>query len=103
MPMGQTEEEARVPKVMVVDDEPDLVRLVQFRMEREGWDVVTATDGLSALSKAMEERPDIIFLDVMMPGMDGFEVLEQIRTRRGIHKTPRSEEHTSELQSRQYL
>ncbi len=77
-----------MPKIMVVDDEPDLVRLVQFRLEREGWEVISATDGLSALAKAQEEHPDLIFLDVMMPGMDGFEVLEQIRTRRGIHKTP---------------
>ena len=77
-----------MPKIMVVDDEPDLVRLVQFRLEREGWEVITATDGLSALGKAMDEHPDLIFLDVMMPGMDGFEVLEQIRSRRGIHKTP---------------
>lgn len=77
-----------MPKIMVVDDEPDLVRLVQFRLEREGWQVVTASDGLSAISLAAEERPDLIFLDVMMPGMDGFEVLEQIRTRRGVYKTP---------------
>jgi len=73
---------------MVVDDEPDLVRLVQFRLEREGWDVVTATDGLSAISTIVDEKPDLIFLDVMMPGMDGFEVLEQIRTKRGVQKTP---------------
>lgn len=77
-----------MPKIMVVDDEPDLVRLVQFRLEREGWDVVTASDGQSALAVIAEEHPDLIFLDVMMPGMDGFEVLEQIRTRRGVHKTP---------------
>ena len=77
-----------MPKIMVVDDEPDLVRLVQFRLEREGWDVVTATDGLSAISTIVDEKPDLIFLDVMMPGMDGFEVLEQIRTKRGVQKTP---------------
>jgi two-component system alkaline phosphatase synthesis response regulator PhoP len=77
-----------MPKIMVVDDEPDLVRLVQFRLEREGWDVVTATDGLSAISLIVDEKPDLIFLDVMMPGMDGFEVLEQIRTTRGVQKTP---------------
>jgi two-component system, OmpR family, alkaline phosphatase synthesis response regulator PhoP len=77
-----------MPKIMVVDDEPDLVRLVQFRLEREGWEVVTATDGLSAISTIVDEKPDLIFLDVMMPGMDGFEVLEQIRTKRGVQKTP---------------
>jgi DNA-binding response OmpR family regulator len=75
-------------KILVVDDEPDLVRLVEFRLEREGWDVVTASDGPTALALASEEHPDLIFLDVMMPGMDGFEVLSQIRTRRGLHKTP---------------
>ncbi|HET6382943.1 MAG TPA: response regulator [Armatimonadota bacterium] len=77
-----------MPKIMVVDDEPDLVRLVQFRLEREGWEVVTASDGLSAVSLVIEEKPDLLFLDVMMPGMDGFEVLEQIRTRRDLHKIP---------------
>ncbi|HET6384027.1 MAG TPA: response regulator [Armatimonadota bacterium] len=77
-----------MPKVLVVDDEADIVRLVRFRLEKEGWDVVSAFDGQSAIAAAIEHRPDLIFLDIMMPDMDGFDVLEEIRTRRGVYKTP---------------
>ena len=78
-----------MPKVLVVDDEEDIVRLVRFRLEKEGWEVVSAFDGRSAVTAAMEHRPDLIFLDIMMPDMDGFGVLEEIRTRRGYGQSPR--------------
>jgi CheY-like chemotaxis protein len=61
-----------VTKVLVVDDEPDIRRLVGFSLKRHGFDVVEATDGLAACAVAEAEQPDIILMDVMMPLMNGF-------------------------------
>ena len=66
-------------KVLVVDDEVSLLRLVQTYLEREGFEVVTAEDGESALKLARETRPDLVVLDVMLPGLDGVEVCRQLR------------------------
>ena len=65
--------------VLVADDEPHLLRLVKFRLEREGYNVITATDGEAALELARTEHPDLCVLDVMMPKRSGFEVLEALR------------------------
>jgi DNA-binding response OmpR family regulator len=65
--------------VLVAEDEPHLLRLVQFRLEREGYDVVTATDGQSALESVYERRPDLCLLDVVMPRRSGWEVLTEPR------------------------
>jgi two-component system alkaline phosphatase synthesis response regulator PhoP len=72
-------EERRKQKVLVVDDERHIVRLVQVTLEREGYEVVSAFDGKDALKKVASEKPDLIVLDVMMPRMDGFEVLKHLR------------------------
>jgi DNA-binding response OmpR family regulator len=77
-----------MPKVMVVDDEPDLVRLVEFILQKEGFDVVACSDGRTALSLVEDEKPDLIILDIMMPLLDGMEVLRQIRSRRGTARVP---------------
>lgn len=66
-------------KILAVDDEKAIVRLVQVNLEREGYEVVTAYDGKEALEKVESEKPDLIVLDVMMPYMDGFEVLQQLK------------------------
>ena len=66
-------------KILAVDDEKHIVRLVQVNLERQGYEVVTAFDGKEALQKVEEERPDLVVLDVMMPYMDGFEVLQSLR------------------------
>jgi DNA-binding response OmpR family regulator len=66
-------------KVLVADDEPHLLRLVKFRLEREGYEVLTAVDGESALQVARDEHPDLCVLDVMMPKRSGFDVLREIR------------------------
>ena len=77
-----------MPKILVVDDEPDVVRLVEFRLQREGFEMLTAGDGRSALDLLQTEKPDLIILDIMMPLMDGMEVLRQIRSRRGTSRIP---------------
>lgn len=66
-------------KILVVDDEKHIVRLVQANLDRAGYAVVTANDGKEALEKVAEENPDLVVLDVMMPYMDGFEVLQNLR------------------------
>ncbi|CCW34262.1 response regulator with CheY-like receiver domain and winged-helix DNA-binding domain [Chthonomonas calidirosea] len=66
-------------KILAVDDERAIVRLVQINLERQGYQVVTAYDGKEALEKVASEKPDLVVLDVMMPYMDGFEVLQQLR------------------------
>jgi len=66
-------------KVLVCDDERHIVRLIQVNLERQGYNVVTAFDGKEGLEKIRSERPNLVVLDVMMPYMDGFEVLKTIR------------------------
>ncbi len=64
----------------MVDDEPSLVRVVAAYLEREGFEVTTASDGARALAAAREQAPDVVVLDVVMPGLDGVEVCRQLRT-----------------------
>lgn len=66
-------------KILVVDDERHIVRLVEVNLQRAGYDVVTAYDGVEALEKVKADKPDMIVLDVMMPRMDGFEVLQNLQ------------------------
>src|SRR5690606_20665031 len=66
--------------VLAVDDEPPILRLVRARLIADGYTVITATNGEEAVQMCEEERPDIVLLDVMMPGIDGYETMRQIRT-----------------------
>ncbi|MAF11984.1 hypothetical protein CMK11_16180 [Candidatus Poribacteria bacterium] len=66
-------------KVLVVDDEPDILDLVELTLVSEGFDVVTATDGAEALAAADAERPGLVLLDVSMPDLDGFDVMQALR------------------------
>ena len=75
-------------KILAVDDEKHIVRLVQVNLERQGYEVVTASDGKEALQKVEEERPDLVVLDVMMPYMDGFEVLQNLRRNPATREIP---------------
>ena len=68
-----------MPKILVVDDEPDAVELISFNLKAAGFDVVTATDGASALKAARLHAPDLILLDVMLPEIDGLEVCKLLR------------------------
>ena len=66
-------------KILTCDDEKHIVRLIQVNLERQGYEVITAFNGLECLEKVKEDRPDLIVLDVMMPEMTGFEVLEKLK------------------------
>jgi two-component system, OmpR family, alkaline phosphatase synthesis response regulator PhoP len=68
-----------MPRILAVDDEPNIVRLIQVNLERHGYQVETANNGAQALAKIRENRPDLLVSDVMMPEMDGFELLSTIR------------------------
>lgn len=69
-----------MPKILVVDDEESIIELVKFNLEREGYQVVTAKDGDKALNLVREEMPDLIILDVMLPGVDGITVCRNINS-----------------------
>jgi DNA-binding response OmpR family regulator len=66
-------------KILIVDDEPNIVISLEFLMRREGFQVAVARDGEEAMSSIREDQPDLVLLDVMMPKLNGFEVCEQIR------------------------
>jgi DNA-binding response OmpR family regulator len=67
-------------RILLVDDESPILDLIRGYLEREGWAVSTVGDGLAAVDHVQANRPDLIVLDVMLPGIDGFEALRRIRT-----------------------
>ena len=68
-------------KILVIDDETDFVEMLKMRLEATGYEVFTASDGRDGLRKASEVMPDLILLDIMMPGMDGGDVAQKLRER----------------------
>lgn len=66
-------------RILIIDDEPNIVLSLEFLMKREGFEVAVAGDGEGALRAMAERRPDLIILDVMMPKLNGFEVCQRIR------------------------
>jgi len=66
-------------KILIVDDEPHVIRLLSFMLQKEGYDVTTAENGEVGFSKAREIKPDLMFLDVMMPKMNGHEVCQAVK------------------------
>jgi two-component system alkaline phosphatase synthesis response regulator PhoP len=73
-------------RVLAVDDEPDVLHLVEIKLKKAGFEVLTARDGEEGLQKALDERPEVVLLDVMMPKMDGFTVASRIKTQ--LHPPP---------------
>jgi two-component system alkaline phosphatase synthesis response regulator PhoP len=71
-----------VKKILVVDDEQSIVTLLEFNLQKAGFEVVKAMDGLKAVKLAESEKPDLIILDIMLPGMDGMEVCKKLRMER---------------------
>ena len=69
----------RYQSIMVIDDEPEMLQLLRSTFEMEGYDVILAADGVSAMALLRDCKPDLIILDIMMPGPDGYIVLERIR------------------------
>ena len=66
-------------RILLVDDEVDILEFVRYNLVREGYEVFTAQNGAEALEKAAKESPDLILLDIMMPDLDGYEVLKRLK------------------------
>ncbi len=75
-------------RVLVVDDEPDVLLLCRVNLEFEGYEVMEAADGVEAMSRVRERRPDVILLDVMMPRMDGWQVLKELKSDQALQDIP---------------
>ena len=66
-------------KILVIEDDPVALRLVRYALEHEGYQAITAANGREGLKKAREENPDLVVLDIMLPGLDGFEVCHRLK------------------------
>jgi len=75
-------------KVLVVDDEPDVLLLCRVNLEFEGYEVIEAADGEAAMEQVRAHRPDVVLLDVMMPRMDGWQVLQAIKSDDELRSIP---------------
>ena len=73
-----------MPKILVVDDEPNIIELARLYLEREGYEVEGVSSGQDALARRSAFRPDLIILDLMLPDIDGFEVCREIRAKSDI-------------------
>lgn len=74
-------------KILIVDDEPDILEFLKYNLVKEGYDVLTASDGEEGIRIAEKEKPQLIILDIMMPKMDGVEVCRQLRSKSEFDKT----------------
>ena len=75
-------------KILVADDEADILKAVSFRLSKAGYEVITAEDGDSALEMAKSHKPDLILLDIRMPVKDGFEVCKEIKSDENLKNIP---------------
>ncbi|HUO27453.1 MAG TPA: response regulator [Candidatus Aquilonibacter sp.] len=76
------------PKILVVDDDPDLLRAMRLRLRANNCEIATAADGYSAIATAQKERPDLIILDLGLPAGDGFAVLERLQNNNQLAGIP---------------
>ncbi|HVB22253.1 MAG TPA: response regulator [Ktedonobacteraceae bacterium] len=70
-------------RVLAVDDEEDILRLIEIKLKKAGFEVLTARDGQEALEKALAEKPDLMLVDVMMPRRDGYSVVSEVKRQLG--------------------
>lgn len=73
-------------KILIADDEPGIVAPLQFLMERAGYEVLIAYDGEKALNIIRDQKPDLVLLDIMLPGIDGFEICHRVRSRSDLQQ-----------------
>jgi DNA-binding response OmpR family regulator len=78
----------RQPLILIADDDPDILALVSFRLERAGYEVVQARNGEEAVQVALARRPDLAVIDVMMPRIDGYEATRQLRQQEETSRMP---------------
>ena len=75
-------------RILVAEDEPHILKMLDFRLKNLGHEVIGAVDGGEALETALREKPDLILLDIMMPGMDGFQVLRKLKSQEETKNIP---------------
>lgn len=75
-------------RILIIEDDPSALRFAQYTLEQEGYHVLTAANGLEGLRKVREEEPDLIVLDIMLPGMDGFQLCRRLRATESAAKLP---------------
>ena len=75
-------------KILIVDDEITFIKTAQIRLEAIGYEVITANHGLAGLEKAENEKPNLIILDILMPMMDGYTMLREIRQKEDLKDIP---------------
>ena len=78
----------KTSRILIVDDQPDLVDTIRRRLEYFNWDVITAANGEEGLRNAESEKPDLILLDIDMPVMNGHEMLQHLRAHSTLNKIP---------------
>ena len=86
--MDENIPERIMQKILIVEDEPDIAELVSFNLQRAGFSTITAHDGIAGLDRAWSEEPDLIILDLMLPGKDGFAVFKELRRDSRTSRTP---------------
>ncbi|MCP4653497.1 MAG: response regulator [Candidatus Omnitrophica bacterium] len=75
-------------RILIVDDEPDILRVAVFRLKKAGFEVATAINGQEGLEMAKKEKPDLIFLDLRLPVMDGYELCHELKTNDDLKHIP---------------
>ncbi len=75
-------------KVLLIEDEPNIIEAISFILKRDGWIVATHADGTTAMSAIERHAPDVVILDVMLPGRSGFDVLQELRSGEGTKALP---------------
>src|SRR2546430_1097523 len=76
------------PRILIIEDERGLTEVLTYNLQREGYDTMVTHDGLEGLRKAQTQPPDLIILDLMLPGMDGLEVCRQLRASKQTARVP---------------
>ena len=75
-------------KILFIEDEPDQIMMVSLRLKKSGYEPISSSNGEEGLQKAVTEKPDLILVDVLMPGMDGFEVCRRLRKNPATKRIP---------------
>ncbi|KAA9005626.1 response regulator transcription factor [Histidinibacterium aquaticum] len=75
-------------RVLVIEDEPNIIEAISFILSRDGWTVHTHADGATAMDKLKAHPPDVVILDVMLPGRSGFDILQELRQTEGLSGLP---------------
>jgi len=68
-------------RVIAIDDEPDILQLIRLKLSKEGFDVSTASNGEEGIEKVLREKPDVMIVDILMPGKDGYQVVTEVKAR----------------------